>query len=393
MAEYKFSDVSALMNEQAKQLLGVEDLVAEDLSNLVDVNKSLTEDTRIKMWRGMCVTGVKIIIEDKMESLPFPELFKTNDEWKAFMEKINVCVPECVEATNLNKTSGTDFSAEEHTFYAPEIEVQFWDMPEASFKVRYSIDNTKVDLEKVFNSPEELTAYYSAQQHAAEKCINRRLSAISRDAIADLALKSLAAGKYIKLLNKYNTEELDPTADDYTPLYRHNCWKDMNFVGFALYELGLIPEKFKTVSTNNNIAGMEQLTLDGDFRLILLTDFEQKIKAFYNPMVKNDGRDIATLPEHKTTYFWQAQGDGSMKDRAEMAMIDNGDTVSADYVLGLAFDKRAVAIHNENRKSTSSYTASGDFTNFFTTVICKGVLDLTENSTVILLGDDPEVGD
>lgn len=388
MTNYTHEQVASLINAQRKNIFGTdENIVAPDLSDIADVNKSFTDETRIKLINNMLVNGLRIMIEDKKIKLPFPEFFKSQDDWNAFIAQYDIVIPELIDSTHINKVSGVDFSAMEHTFIAPEVKAQYWDEPERSFMVTYCIDNVRVDLEKLFNNPEEITAWISAQHSAAEKAVITGMSIFFRDTIASLAGKLMKAGKVRKFLNEYNELHEDETG--FTPLYKSNCWSDMNFVGYVLEQINLIKESFMTTGTENNIAGYEQLTLEGEFYLMLITDFEQKIKAYYNPMVRNDGRTIETLPEHKTTYFWMVNKP-DFDTRSKMAVVIDSETVEMDNVLGLAFDFRAVAIHNERVISTQAPTASGNFTKYFNTVLLKGIINTTQNACLLLLGDDPE---
>ena len=73
--------------------------------------------------------------------------------------------------------------------------------------------------------------------------------------------------------------------------------------------------------------------------------------------------------------------------RSSIKVVDtDADTVTQSGILGVLFDKDAVAACNEDPEVRSQYNADGNFTNYFYTYDCSYYNDFDENSIVYVWG-------
>ena len=103
-------------------------------------------------------------------------------------------------------------------------------------------------------------------------------------------------------------------------------------------------------------------------------------------------KDLVELPNYDTVPYWQASGqsyDEGVIGEVDLTIKNNDSTaiVKATGIMGVMFDKRAVGINCEKRKTTTFYHPDLDQTKFFDKYFAQYYNDFSENFVVFYVAD------
>ena len=193
----------------------------------------------------------------------------------------------------------------------------------------------------------------------------------------------------VNLLGLYKEEHAD---SNLTP---QTCLKDLDFIKFASYKMGLYVERLRDMSTLFNIGGRERFTPTDLQHFVLLNDFKKaadvylQSDTFHNEFVK--------MPNSEGVNFWQGTGsdygiDSIGRIHVNIKVTADGTTYTTKeidttgaIILGCLFDNDALGINNEKSKTTSHYNANGDFINNFYKSFARYFTDHDENFVVFFV--------
>ena len=119
-----------------------------------------------------------------------------------------------------------------------------------------------------------------------------------------------------------------------------------------------------------------------DSRLVVLSDLDTGLK--FNLYGDTYNEEFVKLDNYKTLPFWQGTSTTMGIDtRSAINVVDtDNDSVVQSGIIGVLFDRDAVAACNEDPETRSQYNADGNFTNYFYTYDCSYYNDFDENSVV-----------
>ena len=144
--------------------------------------------------------------------------------------------------------------------------------------------------------------------------------------------------------------------------------------------------RLKTASELFNIGGTQKFTPVELQHLILLSDFAEDINGYLYADTFN--KENVELPKfYEKINYWQGTGTGyDIADISKISIKTKSEhNVTADYILGVLFDHEACGISNLEKKVSSHYVASAEFTNEWHKTRCASWNDLDENFIVFYL--------
>lgn len=201
-----------------------------------------------------------------------------------------------------------------------------------------------------------------------------------------IAEKLYAGNGVIDLLALYN-EQLE------TPISAAAAMRSKEFLRFAALTISLFVDRFRAPSANFNI-------MDGDdenitftprefAHLVLHTDLAKAMEVYLQSDTYHD--ELVKIGEYETIPFWQIQGDKyqlANTTRIDVKLAsDKTHTIDRNYIVGVLFDRDALGVLNDNRRTTNSYNANGEYWNNFYKVDTSYFNDLAENGIVFVLGN------
>ena len=153
----KVEQIYSLMNGVTNEILGKTDLVAEDLSNVVDLGTELLGATDVDNYVKSLVNHIgKVIFVNRPYTGSVPSVLMDAWEFGSVLEKISADIPEASENEDWELTDGTDYSP--NVFYKPVVSAKFFNK-KVTFEVNMSF--TEKQVKESFSSATQLNGFLS----------------------------------------------------------------------------------------------------------------------------------------------------------------------------------------------------------------------------------------
>lgn len=373
-----------IMNTVTNEIIGKSDLVAEDLSNIIDVGKELLDNTSVDNYVKTLVNRIgKVIFVSRPYSGNVPSVLMDSWDYGAVVEKISAEMPEATENASWDLTDGTDYSP--NVFYKPTVSTKFFNN-----KVTFEIDMsfTEMQVKESFSSATEVNSFLSMLYNAVEKSFTVKVDGLIMRTINNMIGETLDADKTsnvkaVNLLKLYNNK-FGAT------LTAEKAITDKEFIRFASMTMALYTDRMSRLSTLFNIGGKDRFTSADMLHVVMLSDF----KASANSYLQSDtfNNEFTKLPNAETVPYWQGSGTDFAFNKVSAINVktSSGKTVSKSGILAVMFDRDAVGVSNLNKRVTTNYNPKGEFYNNFFKLDCGAFNDLNENFVVFYVEDATE---
>lgn len=387
----KVSQIYQIVNNMAKEILGKEDVLTEDLSNVVDIGKEMLNSTDIENYTKKLVDHIgRVIFVDRVYRGSVPSVLMDAWEFGSVLEKIQADTPEATENKSWELENGVVY--EQDTFYKPSVSAKFFN-ERVTFEVPMSF--TEMQVKSAFSSLDQLNGFLSMLYNAVDRALTIRLDALIMRTINNMTAQTFHAdipggtygasstNKCVNLLKLYN-------ATAATQLTAENCIKNPDFIKFASYTMGLYADRLGKISTLFNVGGKERFTPREDLHWVMLTDFKLAADVYLQSDTFHN--EFTALPNAETVPYWQGSGkDYGFGSTSEIHVnIKDGETtaeVVATGILGVMFDRNALGVTNLDKRTTSHYNARAEFFNNWYKADAGYYNDLNENFVVFYVAD------
>lgn len=386
--------IYSLMNTVTEEILGESNVVAEDLSNVVDVGTQVFDATDVDVYVKTLVNHIgKVVFVNRSYSGGAPSLLMDAWEFGSVLEKIQADIPEASENETWQLENGTSY--DQQVFYQPTVSAKFFNK-KVTFEVDISFSDRQV--KQSFSSAEQLNGFLSMLLNAVDKSmtvkfdglimrtINYMIAETVQDDYADMTALGASSGvKAINLLKLYNDKFI---AVGDTPLIAENALTTPEFNRFAAYMMGLTANRMSRLTTLFNIDGKERFTPRDMLKIVLLNDFAQAANVYLQSDTFHD--EFTKLPTADLVPYWQ--GSGTSYAFADVSKVyvktdANGSAVTIPGVLGIMFDRDAMGVCNLDRRTTTAYNAKAEFTNSFYKFDAQSFVDPSEQAVVFFVAD------
>ena len=394
----KVTQLYALVNAATKEMLGDGAVLNEDLSNVVDIGKTIIDQQNgIDNYVRKLVDHIgKVIFVNRLYAGGVPSVLMDSWEFGSILEKISTALPEATENDSWALEDGKEYSQD--TFYQPKVEAKFFNS-KVTFEIKLSF--TEKQVKSAFSSAEQLNGFISMLVQSVENSMTVKTDSLVMRAINNMIGETLVADlgegakgskvvdwtgsgvRAVNLLNLYNvgrTEKLKVNA----------AITDKDFIRFATYHISLVADRMTKISKLFNTSGKERFTPSDMQRVVLLSDFAKASDVFLQSVTENPER--VTLPAHDSVPYWQ--GSGTDYGLSSTGVIDvkttSGEVVKVPpqaAIIGAVFDRDAVGVSNLERRVTTSYNARAEFYTNFYKMDAGYYNDLGENFVVFFIGE------
>ena len=385
----KVTDASAIVNALYQEMTGSTDIAVVDASNIVDIGKTLQKVTSVdSIYKSIADKVGKVVVKNKLYTGKFPNLLRDGWEFGSIMETLRVKPYTAVNDPSHNPSNGsyplTDYQA------GGVVAKYFTDYDNFEFVYWKPTDQ----LWSAFNSMDEMVRFLGAIEVAVANSLTVRLQGLAKTAInnmiaqtvhtdfPDTSSENYNANSYarsINVLKLYN----DATGSSLTVA---NCRQSAEFLKFFVKLVMNTYDRLQDMSKIFNIDGEDTFTKAEDIDLVILSTVANDIKVNMQSDVYH--KDLVSLPNYETVPYWQASGtsyDESVIGEIKVT-IKTGDnttaTVELPGILGVMFDKNAIGINCEKRKTTTFYHPDLDQTKFFDKYFAQYYNDFSENFVV-----------
>ena len=382
----KVEQIYSLMNNVTSEILGKTDLVAEDLSNVVDLGNELLGASDVDNYVKSLVNQIgKVIFVNRPYTGSVPSVLMDGWEFGSVLEKISADIPQASENEDWELTDGKDYSP--NVFYKPSVSAKFFNK-KVTFEVNMSF--TEKQVKESFSSATQLNGFLSMLYNAVDKSmtvkidslvmrtINNMTAEVAYSEYVDAPFNSKSTVKAVNLLKLYN----DKFSATLTP---EKAITNPEFIRFASMTMSLYKDRLSKISTLFNVGGKERFTPADMLHIVMLSDFMSSANAYLQSDTFND--EYTALPNAETIPYWQASGEDYSFNSVSKINVKNasGHTVEMSGILAVMFDTDALGVTNLDRRVTTNYNAKAEFFNNFYKFDAGYFNDLNENFVVFFV--------
>lgn len=405
----KVKQIYSLINSVSDEVLGKTNIVAEDLTGVVDLGTEIFNQNAVDNYVKSLVNHIgKVIFVNRPYAGKVPSVLMDAWEFGSVLEKISADVPAAEENDTWDLTDGKTYSQD--VFHKPTVTAKFFNSM-VTFEVPVSI--TERQVKESFSNAAQLNGFISMIYAAVEKSMTIKADAlimrtinnmIAETVLADAQafgatagdmeganLASASTARCVNLLKLYNDKYFPATPDSPKPTPNPNALTaakaitDPDFIRFASYVMGTYADRLQSISTVFNVGGKERFTPKDMLHVVLLSDFAKAAQTYLYSDTFNRG-DVL-LPQAETVPFWQ--GSGKNYEFASTGNINikesGGKAVKISGVLGVMFDRDALGVCNLDRRVTTNYNAKAEFFNNYYKFDAGYFNDTNENFVVFFI--------
>ena len=387
----RVQQIHELMNKSVGEVLGKQEVVKEDLSNIVDVGKEVIESDNVDNYVKKLVNHIgKVIFDDRVYKGNVPSVLMDSWEFGSVLEKISADIPQAYENDSWQLEDGKQYNQD--VFYQPKVSAKFFNS-KVTFEVPVSF--TEIQVKESFSNRDQLNGFLSMIFNAVEKAMTIKLDNLVMKAINNMTAETLVHDlttesgldlsqtgvKAINLLKLFNEKQG-------TSLTAEQSYKDPEFIRFASYIISLQKDRMTKISTLFNAGGKERFTPADELSIVLLSDFASASDIYLNSDVYHN--EMTALPNHETVPYWQGSGTGyGFNDVSKISVKTAGNKdVTTSGILGVMFDTQAVGVANLDKRVTTNYNASAEFYTNYYKMDAGYFNDLNENFVVFFVSDE-----
>jgi len=389
----KVEQIASVLNSTImKEIAGSTAVVAEDLSNIVDIGKTVLDftanGTNLNSFVSTLIDQIgRVKFVDRTYRSQAPNILHDSWEYGSIMMKVRAEVPDFQENASwkLGALDGKGIAEaselDPFVISAPTAQAKFYNN-----KITYEAPITigEIQLKQAFTSAAEMGRFIATIENRIQMKMTLSTDALIMRTINNLiGLKIDRGQNVVNLLSEYNTAAG-------TSLTAAQALRNTEFLRYATKTIALYKDYLKTAGSLYNDSDYITFTPSENLKFVVLSEFAKDMETylysdtFHNEFVKMDG--FSTVP------FWQGTGtagaDFASRSKINVT-VDDGEgktaTVSQTGVVAVMFDDQAAAVCNENYRVTSQYNARGEYTNYFYKWDASYMNDIQENVIVFVI--------
>lgn len=379
----KVTQLKDIVNTVTSEVLGKENVVTEDLSNLVDVGNEIIDTNNVDNYVKKLIDRIgKVIFVNRLYAGGVPSVLMDSWEFGSIVEKISADLPEADENDSWKLENGREYSQD--TFYQPKVSAKFF-KSKVTFDVKLSF--TTQQVKESFSSVNELNAFLSMLETGVKNSMTVKLDSLIMRTINNMTAQTLYKGQAmqkVNLLTAYNNATGQTLKADKALLNK-------DFLKFASLTIKKYQARITKMSTLFNQGQKARFTNINDLHTVLLSDFADSAEVYL--MSDTYHNDTVSLPQHETVPYWQGSGTTyAFSDVSSIKVKINADNNTAKDVtqagiVGVMFDTNALGVSNLNQRTTTAYNARAEFYTNFYKMDAGYFNDLNENFVVFYISD------
>ena len=153
----KVTQIHELLNTVTNEILGSENIVKEDLTNLVDVGTEIIDSDKVDNFVNKLVHHIgKVQFDNEKYTGKAKNVLMDSWEFGAILQKIDAELPEAVENETWNLVDGQSYDP--NIFHQPKVSSQFFDN-KVTFEIPISFAEKQV--KGSFSNPEQMNGFLS----------------------------------------------------------------------------------------------------------------------------------------------------------------------------------------------------------------------------------------
>ena len=375
----KVTQIAAILNTINAEIIGESAVVAEDLSNIVDVGRGVIGAVDIENYTKALIDRIgRVVFWDRTYNSTAPNILKDSWEFGSIMEKIRCELPDVEENPSWKLTKGQSYDP--FIFNPPTVKAKFFNS-KTTFEIPISF--VEEQIKSAFTSASEMSRFFAMIENRVIMKMTLCTDSMIMRTINNLIAEKFATNNnVINLLANYNTEKG-------TTLAAAKALSDKEFLRYACKQISLYSDYLTRASMLFNDKGYVTFTPKENQKIVMLSEFDKSAEVYlYSDTYHNN---FVQLDGYTTVPYWQGSGTGDNFDFDEISKISvktaSGADIEKTGIIGVIFDENACAVCNENPRTTSQYNAKGEFINYFHKWDCSYINDTNENCIVFVVAD------
>lgn len=377
--QIEVNQIYDLCNQIFQQMTGRTDIEAVDSASLVAMGNEVSNLGKNDLWLNTLARRIGLTIDSyRVYRNRFSDLYRTQVEWGALVQKLTVEMPDAV-ADDMYKVGQMNGQALDHYIINnPKAKQKIFDK-----ETPYSFFITMQEkmLTEAFLNAGAMSSFVNQVFGKVQNKIEVVLEDLARVALVNM-MCNLSAKQEIKLVTLYNSKT-GSTLNPQSALF------DPAFMRFAIGMMNNIASKLETMSVLFNTDGYDRFTPKSEQRFYVLADFITQLEtvvqyAAFNPQYVNKSVDIA-VP------YWQGVKEGDdINDIAVLSKVigkvDSKVDKTIKNVVGVLFDREAIGTFRQEEKVlTTPVNARGAYYNTFWHEKQMWFNDMSENAVIFTL--------
>ena len=370
-----------ITNEVTTEILGDSMVVAEDLSNIVDIGTSVESINSMDKYVKSLIDHIgKVYFVNRAYSGTAPSVLMDGWEYGAILQKVTYdTLPVATENDTWELVDGETYDP--NKFTQPKVSSKFFNK-RTTFEIPMSFAEKQV--KSAFDSVGQLNAFFSMIHNSIDKAMTVRTDALVSRTVNNMIGETIKAGgiRSVNLLTLYKSRYPEDTKT--TAI---NCMYTPEFIRFAALMFKLYSDRLVKISKLFNIGAHDRFTPKDLQHIIMLAEFQASADVYLQSDTFHN--EFTKLPQCETVPFWQGPGtDYAFESTSKI----NVSTASANLVeqggiLGIIFDRDALGVSNIERRVTANYNGKGEFFNNWYKADAGYFNDMNENFVVFYVAD------
>lgn len=371
------------LNSIIGQMTGFTAVTVTDTSSFYSLgNAVLSSNSDMDNFLNVLVDRIgKTVIRTLDVVIDFPGLLRNEFEFGAVLQKID-CQPFAAQEQKAWEIGQVGFTPDQFKIDKPTV-------TQTLFKdaVAWEIDVTIPDtmLKTAFTSEGAMDAFITAVFGMVESSMTMQLNYVSRGAVNGMIAEKMDLGdNVVNLLTLYNS--------GHTPtLTAAEALESADFYKFASRiirnYIKYMAEPSYLYNSGTKIRATQRDNMHVLFNTSFVSGFDTYLSAdtFHN--------EIVALPYFNEVKYWQGTGNAAPNDldcTTIKVNTKNGDSVEAEYVIGVLADREAIGVGLFDRFTAADRNNRQRYTNYTNGATIQHFVDLSENVVIFVL-DDPTV--
>lgn len=404
MTVFRPQDIYTIANALVKEVTGqTPAITAVDTSSFINVGQMCLDQSKEGTLQALSNMVARTIIAVRPYSGRFTSIEVSSQEWGLFIRKIAFFSGEFDETKFINTAQNPDTLRDGNSVDMYKIKkrypLEMYYTGESTLNQRYT--TFREQLKTAFQSESEFSAFLNGMMVEIGNDVARWKTAENRASVMNFIGSLYNTGKPGQKVNL--TEQFNAARDTaYTTreLLTGHLQEFLSFFVSYLETLtGLMEESSELyhltpmcTDDNGNTLHLFRHTPKGEQKLLLYQPLINDAKAWVYPAIFGPG--YLSFGNYEGVQFWQNINDRSAISVTPAQFDVNtakqvvGKAVKLDYVVGLLYDRRALATsYRQDSVYTTPFNISGEYYNTEHHWKMNYMQDPTENAVLFYMAD------
>lgn len=410
---------SGYMESTDKELTALDDQFIVDLGEKLNIQDGdVTNNTPADIFFKALMSQMgKIVVDTRSYVAQLPKLYVDPVNWGLFQEHITIELSDIMVDEMWNpdgfvgwnepavpnvslggQAEGSRIASIEFGCYKPPVQAKLY---KKAHGIMTALTTAREQMFTAFKSLDQYNSFLAGLFNSVENTIQLKAEAYALMTVSMGIAKAKAHGNEINLLAEYNN------IVGGTPLTKKKALNDSNFMKYALMRIAETKDNIKRFTTLYN--NHEHITFASEPQTILLNKFANSAK--FNVRANTYHEELLGIGEYDKVSAWQSVLKIDSKNVRQPYEFENSSSISLSKsaaieagllessttetsflisgVIGVVYDRMAMGITIDRKKTTSQYSASRDTVNYFYHALANYIVN-DNYPIVIFTMDDSE---